>query len=158
MSGQLNIELQIVEEKANIILEGIIDEDSDFEKVKGLNQSEYIFDFEKITSINSCGIRDWIKFLDELPEDVQILYKNCPQIIIEQMNMVHGFIRKGARIESLYCPYYCEDCDTESKIHVETKNLNGAMAPAGVKCPNCGSENMEFDAIEEQYFNFMKQG
>ena len=68
--------------------------------------------------------------------------------------MVHGFFRKGAVINSFYAPYFCEECGKESKVHLESSQVKNRKAPR-VKCPNCGKDNMDFDAIEAQYFSFL---
>ncbi len=134
---------------------GNIDEDASFAEIEKVQEKEYVFDFDKVNMINSCGIREWIKFIEKLPKDAKIIYQKCPQIIIEQMNMVHGFIRQGASIESFYAPYYDEDSDTEHKILLKSSDIKDGKAPA-VKSPESGKE-MEFDAIEAQYFGFLKK-
>ena len=116
---------------------------------------KYFFDFEKVKLINSCGIRDWIKLLDEL-NSAQIIYSNCPQIIIEQINMVHGFIRPGIIIESFYAPYFCESCDDEKKVLIKKAEMFSFNAPIK-KCTKCLNQ-LDFDAIEKQYFSFLGQG
>lgn len=154
MSSSLIIETQIIDNKLIATFTGKIDEDATFEKILSVKQEEYIFDFQNVTLLNSCGIREWISFLDELEAGSKITYKNCPQIIIEQMNMVHGFIKEGATIESFFAPYYCEKCDKEIKSLLLTSEINDAQAPTSL-CPTC-NDKMEFDAIESQYFNFLK--
>ncbi len=154
MSDKLQIDTHIVDDKLIINFIGQMDEDADFSKILNIKASHFVFDFEKISLLNSCGIREWITFLDGISEDVKITYMNCPQIIIEQMNMVHGFIKEGAKIESFYAPYYCESCDEECKVLIQTSDLKDLHAPSQ-KCEKCGEE-MEFDAIEAQYFNFLK--
>lgn len=150
---RLTINKQILQDELNVELIGAIDEDSDFKELIGLDQKNISFDFEKVTMINSCGIREWIKFLEKIPEQSHIVYNNCPQIIIEQINMVHGFFRKGASINSFYAPYYCEKCGKEKKIHLNAEQVKNRKAPK-IECPQCGEE-MEFDAIEAQYFGFL---
>lgn len=157
MTGKLNIDTQIIDDKVVVQFSGSIDEDANFDKIQNLNQKIYEFDFDKLQLINSCGIREWISYVEGIPAEAKLIYKNCPQIIIEQMNMVHGFVKKGAEIESFYAPYYCESCDNESKIHLKTSQVVDKKAPV-VACPKCGASPMEFDAIEEQYFNFLTQG
>lgn len=151
---RLSINKQILQDELRVELIGAIDEDSDFKELTGLEQKLISFDFDKITMINSCGIREWIKFIEKLPSQCQIVYKNCPQIIIEQINMVHGFFRQGSTIESFYAPYYCEKCGKEAKIRVESEKVKNRKAP-NTDCPHCGNENIEFDAIEAQYFSFL---
>lgn len=150
---RLTINKQILQDELNVELIGAIDEDADFKDLLGLEQQNISFDFNQVNMINSCGIREWIKFIEVIPEQTHIKYNNCPQIIIEQINMVHGFFRKGAEINSFYAPYYCEACGKEQKIHLEASQVKNRKAP-NKECPTCG-ETMDFDAIEAQYFSFL---
>lgn len=151
---RLTINKQILQDELSVELIGAIDEDADFKELLGLLQKRVSFDFNQVNMINSCGIREWIKFLEKIPESTTIFYNNCPQIIIEQINMVHGFFRKGAVINSFYAPYFCENCGKESKVHLKAEQVKNKKAPKE-SCPHCGAEDMEFDAIEAQYFNFL---
>jgi DNA-directed RNA polymerase subunit RPC12/RpoP len=151
---RLQINKQILQDELNVELIGAIDEDSDFNELLGLEQKKISFDFNQVNMINSCGIREWIKFLEKIPSSTNVTYNNCPQIIIEQINMVHGFFRQGASINSFYAPYFCESCDKEVKVHLTADMVKNRKAPK-MECPKCGSE-MEFDAIESQYFSFLR--
>lgn len=153
--SKLRIDKQLLDDKLTILLAGTIDEDADFKPIEGLSQPEVVFDFEGVTLLNSCGIREWISYIAKLPTKTHVTYRKCPQIIIEQINMVHGFFREGAVIESFYAPYYCEKCDKESKLLLQTATVKNRRAPAA-SCPHCGAEGLEFDALEEQYFHFLK--
>lgn len=155
MSEKLLINNRITGDEAHISLEGIIDEDANFDKIKSLKMNQFVFDFNNVTMINSCGIREWIKYLQEI-ESATISYINCPQIIIEQVNMVHGFIRKGITVESFYAPYFCTNCDTGKKILLKNSEVINMKPPAKI-CNTC-SGDLEFDAIEKQYFSFLSQG
>lgn len=150
---RLQINKQILQDELNVELIGAIDEDADFKELIGLEQKNISFDFNQVNMINSCGIREWIKFLEKIPESIHVTYNNCPQIIIEQINMVHGFFRKGASINSFYAPYFCENCDKENKVHLKSEQVKNRKAPK-MECPKCGEE-MDFDAIEAQYFSFL---
>jgi len=156
VSDKLDVGINIVGDQTTVQLTGVIDEDADFSKIKNLESTKIVFDFQKVSMINSCGIREWIQYLVGLGTNSQIIYVNCPQIIIEQINMVQGFIPKGAKVESFYAPYFCEDCDKEVKMKINSADIQSFKAPK-CKCGDCGAE-MEFDAIEAQYFNFLKQG
>lgn len=155
MSNKLTVTTNVLTDHLEAHFEGIIDEDANFDKIKSLGLKKYIFDFEKVKLINSCGIREWIKYLDEL-KSVEIIYRNCPQIIIEQINMVHGFIKKGTVVESFIAPYFCESCDDEKKVLLKSHEVINLQAPIK-KCMKCNSD-LEFDAIPKQYFAFMLQG
>ena len=151
---RLQINKQILQDELNVELIGAIDEDAEFKELLGLEQRQISFDFNQVNMINSCGIREWIKFLEKIPESTRVTYNNCPQIIIEQINMVHGFFRQGASINSFYAPYFCESCDKEVKVHLTADKVKNRKAPK-MECPRCGSD-MEFDAIESQYFSFLR--
>lgn len=155
MSEKLTINTRITGDEAHVELVGVIDEDSVFDKIKNVQMNKFIFDFNKVTMINSCGIREWIKYLPEI-EGAKITYQNCPQIIIEQVNMVHGFIRKGIFVDTFYAPYFCPNCDTEKKILLKSSEVTNFKAPLK-QCNTCKSD-LEFDAIEKQYFSFLSQG
>lgn len=154
MANQLTLNVQIQGDTAIIGLSGVINEDAQFDKIQSLNLKQYVFDFDKISLINSCGIRDWIKFLQSLG-NVNIRYENCPQIIIEQINMVHGFITPTTKISTFYAPYFCDQCDAEKKIKLNATDVQNTKAPAK-NCPTC-NEALEFDALEKQYFHFLTQ-
>lgn len=151
---RLQINKQILQDELNVELIGAIDEDSEFKELLGLEQKRISFDFNQVNMINSCGIREWIKFLEKIPAATTVTYNNCPQIIIEQINMVHGFFRQGASINSFYAPYFCESCDKEVKVHLTADKVKNRKAPK-MECSKCGSD-MEFDAIESQYFSFLR--
>lgn len=150
---RLTINKQILQDELRVELIGAIDEDVDFKELIGLEQKTVSFDFNQVSMINSCGIREWIRFMEKIPEKSTVIYKNCPQIIIEQMNMVHGFFRKGSQIESFYAPYFCESCNKEAKVHILASQVKNRKAPKE-NCPTC-NEEMEFDAMEAQYFSFL---
>ncbi len=155
MSNKLNISNRISGDEAHVAFEGVIDEDANFDKIKALKLNKFVFDFNNIVMINSCGIREWIKYLKEI-DSAEIKYENCPQIIIEQVNMVHGFIRKGITVDSFYAPYFCSKCDSAKKILLKEREIVNLKPPVKL-CNTCQTE-LEFDAIEKQYFSFLTQG
>lgn len=154
--SKFNIELNIQNGQGNVRLQGLMDEDMDLSKISTVNEDKLVFDFKEVTGINSCGIRDWITFLGELSQTVNVAYINCPQVIIEQMNMVKGFLPEGAVIESFYAPFFCEECDNEEKVLMSPNDIIGGKAPTDLKCSSCGAVGLEFDSLPNQYFHFIK--
>ena len=96
------------------------------------------------------------KAISDLSHADQLIFKECSLAVIDQINMVPTSLGKGV-IESFYAPYYCE-CGTEENklINVEEhlKKISNAEAPE-FNCNVC-DELMEFDALEESYFNFLR--
>ncbi len=152
MSSQLKIEQIQQGDQTIVVFSGGIDEDSSFENVPKLN-SKITFDLSNVQKINSCGIREWIKFQDELDPNLKITYRGCSQVIVEQMNIIKGFVRAGGVIESFYAPYFDEENDEEVKILITPKEVVDGKAP--VK-KNAEGVELKFDEIEAQYFNFLK--
>jgi hypothetical protein len=141
-------------EDTRITLSGHINEDSDLGEMLNLQGEELILDLKEINLINSCGIRDWIEFQKSNFNFDVVVYKNCPQVIIEQMNIVAGFIHPQGKIESFYAPYYSESNDEEIKVLLTPSEVVDGKAP--IKKTDSGEE-LEFDDIEAQYFNFLKK-
>ena len=77
MSTKFNVELDIQNGKAEVRLIGLMDEDMDLSKIGAINEDNLKIDFNEVTGINSCGIRDWITFLGSLPTEMTVTYINC---------------------------------------------------------------------------------
>lgn len=150
--SNLSVEVKNENDTTVINLTGRIDEDADLSPILNLKDNKLHINFDKVEMINSCGIREWINMLTELSG--KITYSHCPQSVIEQINMVHGFIKPGIEVESFYAPYYEESSDEVRMILINTSDVIDNKAPAKT---NDDGEELEFDAIEAQYFQFIKQ-
>ena len=140
---------------------GTIDEDASFSPINYAGAKSLTVDFKAVEAINSCGVREWIRWLETVPQDIPVEYYNCPSIIVDQINMVGGFLRKGVRVMSFYIPYFCDNCKLQTNVLVTSgKDFNGPnmAAPDNVKCSNCNGPT-EVDVMESKYFKFMtRQG
>ncbi len=157
MSEKFSTSITVEGDRSTVNLAGIMDEDMDLQKLESIKEGIIVFDFEKVQSINSCGIRDWISFVSPKSETAKISYRHCPKVIIEQMNMVKGFLPEGTQIESFYAPFFCESCDHEENILLRPDQIVERKAPGDVKCSNCGESGMDFDALPQQYFHFLPE-
>ena len=114
-------------------------------------------DYSRLPGHMQNGIREWIKWLKGIPENVQINYENCPRIFVDQMNMVEGFLPPRAKVASFQLPYYCEECDSETNVLMaRDKDFSKAKpTPKGMpKCQSCGKD-AEIDVVEQKYFRFL---
>lgn len=140
---------------AKITITGIIDEDVDFNEfsLNGINQME--FDLNSVKSINSCGIREWIKWLGTNSK-AKMTYINCPKIIVDQINMVDGFLPQNGKVLSFYVPYYNDDSGTEKNVLFRhgTEFTESAVTPPEKVVDETGNA-MEMDVIESKYFKFL---
>lgn len=155
--SQFNIEVQDTGAEAVFMFSGQIDEDTTFGDLK-LDKPKVIFDFEKVSLINSCGIREWIKWIRSAETTSQLVYRKCPKVIVDQINMVSGFLPENGTVESFYVPYYCEETGNEKMVLFKSgSEFNGSEvnAPEDIKDDETGDE-MEMDVIEAKYFKFLK--
>lgn len=136
---------------------GVIDEDIDFASFALSGGSQLDFYLAGVKSINSCGIREWIKWLSS-GGGAAVVYHECPKIIVDQINMVQGFLPDKGRVMSFYVPYYNDGSGVEMNVlfqfgkeFTETE----IKAPASVK-DSTGAE-MEMDVVESKYFKFLKK-
>lgn len=146
---------------AKLIIEvkGNIDEDASFQPPELGGATSVSLDLEGVTAINSVGIREWIKWVKSIPTSVQLSVRRCPKIIVDQINMVAGFLPTGTTIESFYVPYYSDASGNEKMVLFENgKEYKGSevFAPSEVK--DDSGEAMEMDVIEAKYFKFLKNG
>ncbi len=141
-------------------LKGNMDEDVTLEDLDLNGVGCLEIDFDSVHAINSCGIREWIKWISSINSSVQVVYKNCPKVIVDQINMIAGFLPENGVVKSFYVPYYSEDSDMEKLIlFTEGKEYNQGQinAPETIKDSDSG-EDLEIDVIEAKYFKFLQAG
>jgi anti-anti-sigma regulatory factor len=155
--GQLKFFSETTGNSLVIHIEGSINEDLVIEQAAGLHHPHIIFDMQKVKMINSCGIREWIRMLEKHGPDTQFEYVNVPQIVIQQMNMISGFLTKNAKVITFYAPYFIEDLDEERQILLKSEEIKDFKAPKMTATVDGTEYELDFDAIEDQYFRFLKR-
>jgi hypothetical protein len=135
-------------------LHGVIDENANldfFAKLKGAVQVS----LKNVRRINSFGVRQWIEAIRHVPAGVRLQFLDCPPPVVDQINMVAGFLGKG-EVVSFYAPMICPSCSTETDalFDVTACRAAGNHLPK-FPCPKCGS-SMEVDDLEEQYLLFLR--
>jgi hypothetical protein len=112
-----------------------------------------IFDFNLLSSMNSCGIRDWIKFIDSL-KNKRVVYECCPRILVDQMNMIKGFLPKGSSVRSVYAPFFSSGDEKEIDVLLSMDGFSEEVLKNQLH-PKTGVE-IEFDDIPSQFFAFLR--
>lgn len=138
-------------------VEGSIDEDASFTEASLDGASRIVVDLQQVSAINSCGIREWVKWVRTAPVGIEMVFKNCPKVIVDQANMVSGFLPENSVVESFYVPYFCEESGAEKMVlFTKGKEFGDGQLnpPESVKCDESGQE-MEMDVIEAKYFKFI---
>src|SRR5687767_16034107 len=136
---------------------GEIDENADFAELRRRLRGQVVFNLGEVRRINSCGVREWVNFVRDLPSVSELVFTHCSPAIVTQLNMIFNF-RGSAKVRSFYAPYVCDSCG-----HEEGKLLDvQAQFPGGVgkvpdfACEQCGAP-MEFDDLPERYLSFLAE-
>jgi hypothetical protein len=155
--GKVDIKINKNGNKINVNMGGTIDEDVDFSQFAINDAQEIDLDLSGIKSINSCGIREWIKWM-ATNKDAKINFNSCPKVIVDQINMVDGFLPNNGKVLSFFVPYYNDDAGSEKNVLFRYGNefTEGQVNPPGDVKDDQGNI-MEMDVIESKYFKFIKR-
>jgi DNA-directed RNA polymerase subunit RPC12/RpoP len=135
---------------------GEIDENADFIELRRRLRGAVAFQLAEVRRINSCGVREWVNFVRDLPHVTDLSFSHCSPAIVTQLNMIYNF-RGSARIRSFYAPYVCERCGQEEEKLVDVPSQATARQELpGFGCSQCGAA-MEFDDLPERYLSFLAE-
>ena len=155
--SKVTIQMEKNGNHAFLSLSGIIDEDMDFSQVNLEGITSLEIDLGSVKSINSCGIREWIKWISGL-QSMQIFLKNCPKVIVDQINMVHGFLPSNAKVMSFYVPFFNDDVGSEKDVLFEYgKDFTEEVVRIPDNITDDDGNPMELDVVESKYFKFLKR-
>ena len=140
-----------------VTMTGVIDESSDLTPLAQLGRRPIQVNMRGVRRINSYGVRAWLDVIRQLPITAKLSFVHCPPPVVDQCNMVAGFLGHG-RLESFYAPMTCAECDEQIDQLFETEacRKNGNKLPK-TPCPRCGRP-MEVDDLEDQYLLFVREG
>lgn len=148
-----------------IALEGPISEKTSLFDLAIQNYKDIKLNMSKVTFINSIGVKNWIMWTCRIPADARLQLEECPFVIVNQVNIVNGFLPKTARVASFNAPFLCEECSHEHVIKL-SENVHYTYAsdqsaqtlnlPKDLKCSKCSAE-LEPDFIVEKTFGFLKK-
>ncbi len=160
MARKFYLGTNTVEDVTFLKLSGVIDEDNTLAgSVKKIDGRTVIIDLSGVERINSCGVRDWVNWLNDLHhKGKQTILVRCSPCIVNQINLVNNFVG-GGMVKSFFAPYYCGRCDKEQLELVQVENFTEQQAPRapvmrGDGCNQVSCE-MAFDDIEDSYFAFL---
>ena len=152
--GKLDFKIDKKADGILITMTGVIDEDADFGRAQIAGAKKIELHLSGVKSINSCGIRDWIKWMSQAGT-AEIQWIECPKVIVDQVNMVDGFLPTNARVVSFYVPYFNESLGEEKNVlyrlgtEYKDKTVQHPVVKGG------GGEEFELDVIESKYFKFI---
>lgn len=137
-------------------LAGVIDEDNDLSEVGEQVQSgTAVIDLSEVERINSCGVRDWVNWLNKIEaEGSKVVLVECSPAIVAQINLVNNFTGAGV-VKNFFAPYFCPNCDREKVLLLEAAELGSDPTSAPTcRCDECDGV-MDFDDMEDSYFAFL---
>jgi anti-anti-sigma regulatory factor len=161
VAGKHGVSTRITASGALVTLPAVIDERfGDNGLVKTLaSRKVIVFDFEKVQRITSFGVREWVRFLKDLPESSYYCFVRCHPIAMAQFNVITGFSGRG-EILSLYVPYECPGCEehTELLIDVQREKANlEAFELAPIQCLRCNKDSQLEDPPEVYFHHVIKK-
>lgn len=163
LANTLNISIEPSPEGAVFCLKGFVDENVRFDQLPVGSETHLIFDLGGVHLISSLGIRGWVSWMKARHEK-SFVFRRCSKAIVDQINVLEGFLPPISVIESFLVPYHCDTCEYGEQIlfrqGVEFEKGTAdrkerISPPANVTCPKCHSP-MEIDVIESKYFRFLK--
>src|SRR5438105_2558266 len=122
-----------------IHISGRISENTRFPAVESLASADTLqIDLSGVEQINSCGVREWIRFVTRASRSaVTLELVRCPPAIVRQLNMISNF-SGGGSVKSVMLPYYCADCGHEERQLLELSRKDPAPhIEEVIACPGC---------------------
>jgi anti-anti-sigma regulatory factor/DNA-directed RNA polymerase subunit RPC12/RpoP len=140
-----------------VTLCGQIDERSRLSEATGALEGRVILDTERVSFINSVGVRHWIRMVRDLVErETTVVLRRCSEAVVHQMNMIIE-ARSGSSVESFFAPYECSRCGYEVSMCIDltthAEALGRQEAPV-LACPDCTGP-LIFTDLPERYFLFL---
>ena len=156
--ASLTWRIEEVEGGTKVALAGEIDEHADFGPLRAELRGDVELDLGGIRRINSCGVREWVNFVRDVPHASSLTFRACSTAFVTQLNMIFNF-RGPATIRSFYAPYVCDACGREEEQLIDVPSQAGAAGRPSLPtfaCPDCGA-TMEFDDLPERYLSFLAE-
>jgi anti-anti-sigma regulatory factor len=117
-----------------------------------------LLDVSAIERINSCGIREWLLFLEKLGTMIPFAFLSVSELFIEQAAVIPQLLGKaGTHVLSFQAPFFCPSCNTRSVRSLSPKQIlteDAEYRTPTMLCEKCKSQ-LEFDGMEEEYFRFL---
>lgn len=140
-----------------VAVSGSLDEESALTAGAFQGATSVVFDFKELQNINSCGIREWIQWITPLSQ-TQVVYRHCPKVIVDQINMIDGFLPASGVVESFYVPYYSDASGEEKHVlFTSGKEFSGESLRLPDNVKDSKNNSMEIDVIESKYFRFLSK-
>lgn len=156
MSQKFQALVQHRDDVGFVKLSGVIDEDNELaDLTDSIPGGTVVIELGEVERINSCGVRDWVNWLNALEaKGSEIVLVECSPAIVAQINLVNNFTGQGS-VKSFYVPYFCPECDEEKVLLSEAAEMGPPPhEPPVCRCDGCDLV-MDFDDMPDSYFAFL---
>jgi len=154
MSTKLQIDIRRDGDVSRVTIAGLVDEDADLVRLLSLT-GKVELNLRGVRRFNSVGTRDWVGAMQILARKAQIVLVECSPAVINQLNMINGFLAHGT-VKSFYGPMLCTRCSHEISHLFTTRECRDHDGLPPVECPKCGSP-MGLDELEDSYLLFLRE-
>jgi hypothetical protein len=176
-NGEMPDRIRLLEEPSHLVelepgpqpllfIGGSMDERFDFGKFRAalaphlVAKNDLRIDLSAVVRINSQGLLGWHQFIDSAEKTMRVRFVAVSEAVTEQAAILPSvFGKAGTPIDTFETPYLCVPCNKRHTKFLKKSELVRAgddfKAPP-LNCPDCSTE-MEFDALEPDYFDFLKR-
>ena len=106
---------------------GEIDENTDFSELSGQLNGSVVFNLQQVKRINSCGVREWVNFIRNLPGVTELTFTKCDPASGIAYDM--AFIYEGDRSPATSAMTYEKAEGGGTKVTWTMEGDVGTMAP-----------------------------
>lgn len=137
-----------------LALSGAITESADFARmIEPGTGAALSIDLSDVTLINSCGVREWTRFVATLaPLGRRVTFVRCSPAIVRQLNLISNFCGTGT-VRSVLLPYYCDACGAEQQRLLQLDDGEDTIVEESIDCSSCSGQ-ADFDDIVDRYLAF----
>ena len=150
-----------------LVLIGYMDEQTVLPEISQFeNCHRLIVNFGRVNAILSMGVKEWVRFADKIEQlpHLKIEFKNCSKQVVDQVNLVVGFLPKNATITSLFVPVFCDQCNRSFKVLRKTDNISSEIHNiiSSMDVSDCESfptckQQFELECSPDSYLKFLER-
>ena len=169
MLSQFSFKVESPNSDSQIIsFKGYLDETAELPSYESLSKlKSLVLNLDGCRVINSSGIKKWVQLMTQLAlkNDLKIVLQNCHPLILDQINLIEGFLPQNAEVESLYIMLFCEKCEKEFDVLKKVKDVETGLGAAirdlkeldCEKFPEC-RKFITLDMHPDKALSFLKKG
>lgn len=132
-----------IEEKDGIFsVYGVVDEKLNLANYN-IPSGKVKFDLTNLKSINSSGLREWVRGLEKY--SITPIYLNCPHFFTMLLNITRELLEDNATVESFQIPAHCSVCDDYKTFQMKLGRDFFPGKPFTYEFPKCDLDGGTFE-------------